>query len=808
MDAVGATTETGVQVHLAVEKATEVLATECWRARGRRLGRASALAVSLGAGLVACGSQGTATDSEPRQAAEPRYVGGDACTSCHAAQTQLWSQSHHDLAMQEATSATVLGDFGDTVFTYAGVTSTFFERDGRFIVRTDGPDGELHDYEVAYTFGVAPLQQYLIEFPGGRYQALSICWDTRPASQGGQRWFHLYPDEAIDHEDPLHWTGSLYNWNYMCAECHSTDLKKNYREAEDGYETTWKEMDVSCEACHGPASKHVAWAQAAGEGTAPAGVEHYGLTVRLKDPGRGTWIINPETDTGMRLEPAVETREMETCARCHARRSAISDDYVHGRPLADTHRLSWLEEGLYHADGQILDEVYVYGSFVQSKMHQAGVTCSDCHEPHGLNLRFPGNGVCARCHTAEKFDTTSHHFHEPGTEGAGCVDCHMPPTNYMVVDPRHDHSMRIPRPDLSLSIGTPNACSSCHQDRSIEWAVETTAEWYGPDRRAEPLYGEAIHAGRTGQAGAESRLVELLGNPDAPAIARATAAQLMADFLSPRSLSALQGALVDEAPMVRRAAVATLAIVDPATATRLVAPLLKDPVKTVRMQAAQVLAAVPGEAASAVPQAAFRAALADYEAAQRFNADRAENRLNLGWLHLQQGEAGQAEGQYRKALEMAPWLAAGYVNLADLYRNQGRDSEGETLLRQGLEKAVDTGSLHHALGLLLVREGRLPEAIDELRRAIERRPGEPRYAYVYGVALHSIGRVEDALAHLALAHEATSGDREILVALVTMNQEAGNPVEALRYAKRLLELSPDDSSVQQVVGQLQAEQDR
>ncbi len=170
----------------------------------------------------------------PPRAPSPRgepatYIGRDACATCHAAQTESWQGSHHDLAMQVATEGTVLGDFDDAGFTHFDQVSTFFRRDGKFLVRTEGPGGDLRDFEIAFTFGVDPLQQYLIELPGGRLQALSICWDTRPREAGGQRWFHLYPDENVDHDDELHWTGPNQNWNFMCAECHSTALKKNFR---------------------------------------------------------------------------------------------------------------------------------------------------------------------------------------------------------------------------------------------------------------------------------------------------------------------------------------------------------------------------------------------------------------------------------------------------------------------------------------------------------------------------------------------------------------------------------------------------
>jgi len=759
-------------------------------------------AVAVGLLLSACG--GESTPPEVRTRSRPEYVGGEVCVSCHRDESRRWSNSHHDLAMQEATSATVLGDFEGAEFTFAGVTTTFSRQGDRFFVRTDGPDGELHDYEVAFTFGVTPLQQYLVEFPGGRFQALSICWDTRPAAEGGQRWFHLYPEEEIVAGDPLHWTGPLHNWNYMCAECHSTNLRKNYRQAGDLYETTWSEIDVSCEACHGPASEHVAWARTGvGEGDRGAS-DHFGLAVRLEDPGRGTWMVDPETDTGMRLEPPpADIRELETCARCHSRRASISDAYAHGGPLADTHRMAWLEEGLYHADGQVLDEVYVYGSFVQSRMYAAGVTCSDCHDPHGLNLRFPGNGVCARCHTASKFDSENHHFHREGTEGSMCVDCHMPPETYMVVDPRHDHSLRIPRPDLSLTLGTPNACNDCHQDRSVDWAVERVTEWYGPGRRAEPGYGGALHAGRTGQVDAESRLVALLQATDEPAIARASAAELLARYLSPRSVGALQASLADSAPQVRRAAVTTLAALEPTARWRLVSPLLRDPIRAVRIQAAQVL--VDGAGDSTRP--ALDRALKEYEAAQRFNADRAENRLNLAWLYSVRNRPGEAEGEYLRALEMAPWLPVAYINLADFYADQDRENEGERVLRLGLQTVADSAGVHHALALSLVRQQRMSEAMEHFRRATELEPERARYAYVYGVALHSAGQVDEALSVLAAAHDRAPGDREVLLALVTMHRDGGDVEQARRYVKDLLVLVPEDPSVHQLASQLGAVSD-
>ena len=439
------------------------------------------------------GSRASAAAGTPAQ-----YVGAAACATCHAKEAAAWRGSDHDLAMQVADEKSVLGNFADAKFAYAGTTSTFYRREGKFWVRTDGPDGKLADFEIKYAFGVRPLQQYLIELPGGRMQALGIAWDSRPKAQGGQRWFHLYPGQNIKAGDPLHWTGVGQNWNFQCAECHSTDLKKAYDAATNTFRTRWAEIDVACEACHGPGSKHVAWAK---EGDAKARAGDKGLALALDERKGVQWVPVVAAGNAQRSKPRLTAREVETCARCHGRAGRISDDYVHGGPLLDSHRLALLDEGLYWNDGQMRDEVYNWGSFVQSRMYAQGVTCSDCHDPHSLKLREPGNGVCAQCHAPAKYDAPAHTHHTAGTTGAACAACHMPTTTYMVVDPRHDHSLRIPRPDLSVKLGVPNACNNCHAKQKPQWAADAIVKWTGKTPAGYQRFAEALHAGTHRRAG-------------------------------------------------------------------------------------------------------------------------------------------------------------------------------------------------------------------------------------------------------------------------------------------------------------------
>jgi hypothetical protein len=489
------------------------------------------------------------------------YVGGKACAGCHAKEFEAWRGSHHDLAMQEASDKTVLGNFANAKFNYAGITSTFFKRDGKFFVNTDGPDGKLADFEIKYTFGVTPLQQYLIEMSGVRFQALGIAWDSRSKERGGQRWFHLYPKEKITHKDPLHWTAIDQNWNYQCAECHSTNLQKRYEATKAAYDTTWSEINVSCEACHGPGSAHVEWAKR-NQGK-KNGEPNNGLVVQFNERGGVAWTMDETKGIARRSVARATNIEIDACARCHSRRGVLTEDYVHGRPLLDTHLPALLTAGLYYADGHIQDEVYEYGSFLQSKMHAHGVTCSDCHEPHGLRLRAEGSNVCSQCHAPGKFASAEHHHHKPGSAGASCLGCHMPERIYMVVDPRRDHNFHIPHPDLSAKLGTPNACNSCHADKNPNWTVAAFAKWYKPTDSPQQRYAEALHAGRSGAPGAETKLLAVVQDSSLPAIARATALVELRRYLSPKSLPIVQDNLKDSDPLARIGALRALEGIDP-----------------------------------------------------------------------------------------------------------------------------------------------------------------------------------------------------------------------------------------------------
>ncbi len=731
------------------------------------------------------GGRGSAT-TVPR----PTFVETATCAKCHADQHGKWMGSDHQLAMQLADEKSVLGNFNDAPFTHQGVTSSFFRKDGKFMVRTDGPDGKLTDFEIKYTFGVRPLQQYLIELDRGRLQALTICWDTK-----NKQWYHLYPNEKIPHDDELHWTGPNFNWNYMCADCHSTHLRKNYDLVTDSYKTEFSHINVDCQACHGPGSAHVDWAEARQRGEQKE-TALKGLTVSLKN-----------ADT---------VALTENCARCHARRHLIHAPFEHGERFLDHQRPQLLAENLYHADGQILDEVYVYGSFVQSPMYHRGVKCTDCHDPHTARVRADGNALCVQCHNPappkDRFPTlkpadyqaTAHHHHMPGTPGASCVECHMPSKTYMQVDPRRDHSFRVPRPDLTVKIGTPNACSHCHQDKGAKWAADAVATWFPGGRQTTPHFAEVFNAARQGRPEAGTALAAIIGNDQQPAIVRSTALFHLRAFGPRASVTAAATSVSDPDPLVRSVAAGGIEGVAPQSRLLLLAPLMTDPVRAVRIEAARALVTVPAEMFTPEQRSAYDKALAEFVTAQGVTADRPGSHLNLAVLAADQGDRAKAEAEYRAALQLDPNFLPARMNLANFYNTAGRNDEAEKQLREVVRQAPTSGDGFYSLGLLLAEMNRLEEAATHLGRAAALMPDRVRIRYNHALALQRLHRYDEAEVALLKAYQTEPGNSDVVGALMHFYVEKRQWKDAQPYLDMLLQRAPNHPELLEMQRKIQA----
>ncbi len=826
---------------------------------------------------------------------QAEYVGRQSCVACHEQEHRLWEGSDHDLAMDVATSKTVLGDFQDREFLHiafselwrlaedelrllvdripdgvlakalqeyepppmpelgiehpsgresrarilavlsperqakireevewkkrfarpcditaahreirdlaakmaeAGqlhstfaVRSRMFQKDGKFFVQTDDREGKLRVFQVKYVFGVYPLQQYLVEFADGRIQCLPIAWDVKAKS-----WFHLYPSEPIPHDDPLHWTGPLQNWNYMCADCHTTNLRKNFDLASNTYHTTWSEIDVSCETCHGPGSVHVRLAESRS---------------LFWDRKRGYGLPS--------LKGAANTVLVDSCAPCHARRRPLKEGFVGGEPFLDYYLPEFLDGHLYYPDGQILDEDYEYGSFTQSLMYRKGVRCLDCHDAHTGRIKLaeptpPGevrkpyadNRLCGQCHVPAKYDTPAHHFHPKiGEPGSRCVDCHMPETTYMVVDARRDHSLRVPRPDLTVSLGIPNACNLCHQDRekgeSPQWAADWIEKWYGhkPDRNH---FAYAFAAARQGDASAATELASVVRRQDLSGMVRASALLLLAQVAPSSTLGSVVAAHQDADPLLRIAAARALSQLPPNDGTLVrVKRLFEDPIRAARLEAFPWLLQFSPQERQALAPEVFQHLVEEYVAAQKLVEDQPGAHVSLALLYDSLDQPRQAEAAYRTALRLDPgflparnnlamllsrhgrlkeaeqqYLSAletdpNYIpirdNLTRLYYQQGRLAEAEREFRKILEKSPKLGDIWFSLGLLIAEDSsRMAEAAECLGHAAELMPGDARVAYNAGLALHKVGKLEEAEVLFARAYQLGNPSFDLLQA--------------------------------------------
>jgi len=740
------------------------------------------VAICIVAALSGCSDEpdtGSDANTLPVSAAHG-FVGANACGGCHAEEFEQWSGSHHELAMQPAEEKYVRGDFDAAVFVHNGVESEFFSRDGAYFVRTDGEDGELAEFPVRYTFGVYPLQQYIVELENGRLQALGAAWDSRDTADGGQRWFHVYGDEAIDYKDVLHWTKMSQNWDSMCAECHSTGLEKTFDLTTGQFDTRWAEINVACEACHGPGQSHVEWANS-GDTTGDNG-----LAVRLDERDEIVWLLDEATGNSRRSERRMTNNEITTCAPCHSRRSRIADVTEPVAEFLDAYRPALPQPPLYHADGQIRDEVYVYGSFLQSRMYQSGVTCSDCHEPHSLELRAPGSRVCLQCHAGEKFATASHQLQPESSDEPVCVDCHMPATTYMQVDARHDHSFRVPRPDLSVTHGTPNACTSCHSDRDSQWAAD---ELRALERQPAGTghWVDALVAVHATPWDAQSELLNLATDALAPGIVRATAISNLSMGGDAATTALISERATSNDPLIRWAVANSLQNSHPAVVVALGPQLIDDPVLAVRLEAVVALAALDLELLPQESIASLQRGIEEFIAAQMVSAERPEAHVNVGNVNRGIRRLEEAEQSYRTALSLNPQFVPAYVNLADLYRAWGRDDEGQALLREGLEQVPESGrpALHHALGLTLVRAGSLPDAIAELAAAANADDAQPQFVLAYALGLDAQGDAKAAANVLEDSLRRFGDYPQLIAALINVYQRMGDEQAARTLAERL-----------------------
>ncbi|MCF7499978.1 tetratricopeptide repeat protein [Pseudoalteromonas sp. L1] len=719
------------------------------------------------------------------------------CANCHQSQVQDWQSSHHFHAMERATAATVLGNFNDQTLEYEGQQARFYKQNQQLFISMPNLDGKLTDYPVLYTFGYKPLQQYMFDMGKGHIQLFPFAWNSRSKAEGGQRWFVLHPEQKK--HDLFHWSQKGQNWNHMCADCHSTDFKKQFDLKANSFDSTYSSINVSCKACHGDTQAHLKWANG------DSSIADKGFTHNIK---KQTPLFTQQADGSMKsVQPLVKSEQVQMCATCHARRSQL-DDRKDPHSFLHTFQGSLLTPELYHVDGQVWDEDYVWGSFLQSKMFNAGVTCSNCHNPHSGKLKLPGNQTCTQCHSQEIFDTPKHHGHKVATSGSQCVDCHMPATTYMQVDDRRDHSFRVPRPDLTLKTNAPNACNSCHESKTPQWAVAKIKDWHPHSKHLGTAhFSEAFYAADNRLPNASTMLTKIVQNKDFPDIIRASALSRLATTPDNNAIVGIVRSVKDPEPLKRQAAIEAAMPFDINQRWKMLNPLLDDKHLPIRSEAARALAPMLMEpfpsGLNERDTKRLKSALEEYKKNQLYQSERGFSHTNLGNLALSLQQPEKAKAHYLKAIQIEPIFVPAYVNLADLYRNQQNELAAKEILNQGLAINNTSADLHYALAMSLVRSKEKRKALTHLQQATTLARDNANYHFTYALLLQDLGDMPQAIAALEQAFELTPNNPDISYSLAQWYTAQKNYAQALFYARNLARLVPNNQQIQQFVGQLE-----
>jgi predicted CXXCH cytochrome family protein len=729
--------------------------------------------------------------SDSYQTREARFVGGKECISCHQREYELWKGSDHDRAMMIANDSTVLGDFNNVEVELNGTKHKFYKRDGKFFVYTKGIKGKMTEFQITHTFGVRPLQQYLIPFDRGKYQCLPIAWDTEK-----KRWFDMagmvYSQNELTPDSWFYWTNQSQNWNGMCAECHSTNLQKNYDLEKDSFNTTWSDINVNCEACHGPGSEHLDWA-------------------KLPEGARDT---NGDMGLVIKTSGTTSKQYIEACAPCHSRRTSFGPNNHTDAEYYNNHRPQNISPPLYYSDGQILDEVYVFASFTQSKMYMNDVKCNDCHDSHSIKFKFEGNALCTQCHRAEEFDTYQHHFHKyanekgepvknkfgemiPVGEGALCKTCHMSGNYYMGVDFRRDHSFRIPRPDLSIKYNVPNACNDCHADKSFQWSEDYIKKYYG--ERKKFTYGIALSDGYLRKDNADTSLIRLIKSDLYPEIVRATAISYLSDYDNAESRKTILEMLNNPEPIIRERAIDAFNTQDNAELVKVISPLLNDPVKMVRISAANKLSGLEKNYFSDAQFQTLNNVLEEYFSSLMYLSDFPSGKYNLANYYFKKQDFIKAEKLYEASIKGDKFFYPAKSNLALLYYNQGKLNEAERLYLDMIKNHKEYTDGYYQLGLLYAEQKRYNEAAAMLEKATLAENANPRLYYNLGILYQYLNNPAKAESSLLKAYSLLPNEFDVLYALADFYIKKSNFTSAMKYAKEMKEKFPSNNAGTQLI---------
>ncbi|MBH53568.1 MAG: hypothetical protein CMI18_04385 [Opitutaceae bacterium] len=656
------------------------------------------------------------------------WASPNVCIKCHVTAHEDWLKSHHAIANRlidsemdlEAFSVGFVRDEGGVDYDFSAEDFTIVQKD----VPKTMPDG--HDAPVIGAIGEVPLRQYLVPTGDGRLQTQALTWDPEK-----KEWYNIFEDENRRPTEWGHWTQQGMNWNTNCAYCHMTHFEKNYSLETDEYKSSWLLQTVSCVQCHSNMKDHVESVRA------------------------GSYV--PAT------EPADLKVAMENCAVCHARREELTaNGFRAGEKFFDHYRLTLPDApGAYFADGQNLEENYVFGSFMLSRMGHKGVTCMDCHNPHSGEPILPvtSNALCMRCHATGanesiQIDPIAHSHHAADSAGNSCIACHMPERAYMVRDIRKDHSFTSPDPQLTIDYGVPNTCNSCHTEETPEWALEHVNNWYGDSDRRKRVHqrAKALTDAHEGVAGNLDGLKELF-QAEENVYWKTVWMRLMAFNPEDEGVFAhAQTALKNESPLLREAGLTAMTQRQDQIET--VQAALNDESRLVRNRAAEAL----------LPQ--FDPLVQAYQEWVEYaemNADRPGGALRRAELALLEGDLVLAKKLTLRAVSFDqenPYL---YYDAAILLSRAGDTSGALNILQKAREIAPSIGLLAYSQGLLLAERNDYLGAQKAFVEAVGLDADQHRWWYNLAMVFAYTGEPDKAMGCISRALELAPGTPEYLM---------------------------------------------
>lgn len=692
------------------------------------------------------------------------FSGSGSCIQCHEKFYELWSASHHGKAMQPVNTAFFETEkiSSSETFSLEGKTYQILRNDSTLIM-TETTEGIIKEFPVTWALGGKNVFYFLTPMEKGKLQTIPLAYDVR----AGQ-WYNN-PESAVRHfpegdpDEALPWRDRMYTFNTSCYSCHVSQLATNFDLSSDSYKTTWKEPGINCETCHGPSAEHVQVCMEAGEGNVPDDLK----------------IIITSTFT--------PEQHNASCAPCHAKMQPITASFMPGERYFDNYDLTTLENADFYADGRDLGENYTYTSWMMNEcVQKSDLHCVTCHTSSGRD-RFAGNpnDACISCHRSNVENVAEHSMHPAGSEGAVCINCHMPKTEFgrMV---RSDHSFRPPMPEATIKFGSPNACNICHTDKSPEWANQQVKKRAGKNYQDETLYwAQLIKEARAGDWKRLNEMLEIISKEEMNEVVVTSILRLLANCPDEKKWDTIIQAVYNKSPLVRAAAAASLIgnFSEPTKKALLTA--VTDDFRLVRISAATALAGFANTQFSSAEAQTVAKATDEYMQSLVTRPDDWSSHYNEGIFHQNRGDANKALESYETAARLYPESLMPLINSSVLYSYIGNHPKAEENLKKAVEIDPANEAANLNLGLLLAEQGKMQEAETALKAALKANPQQAVAAYNLSV-ICSQRSMDEAVQYALVAAEAIPEEPKYAWTLAYYQFQNNQKKEAEKTLKKLI----------------------